>query len=52
MQNFFGVEIDTENMTLEELEEALKKVRELYSNLSMQIRLRKLTEHKHSNPSD
>lgn len=48
MQNFFGVEVDTANMTLEELESALEKARELYFNLSMQIRLRKMAKHKHS----
>ena len=48
MQDFFGVKVDTAKMTLEELEEAQKKVRELYSNLSLQIRLRKMAERKHS----
>jgi hypothetical protein len=48
MQDFFGIKIDTATMTLEELEEAQKKVKELYSNLSVQISLRKLAEHKHS----
>ena len=48
MQKFFGVEVDTANMNLEELEEALKKARELYSNLSLQLRLRKMAKHKHS----
>ncbi len=48
MKNYFGVEIDTKNMTLEELKEAQKKVRELYSDISLQIALRKIADHKHS----
>ena len=48
MRNYFGVEIDTKNMTLEELEEAQKKIRELYSVISLQIELRKMAERKHS----
>lgn len=52
MKNYFGIEIDTQNMTLEELQEAQKKVRELYSDLSFQISLRKIAEQKHSNSSN
>lgn len=48
MKNYFGVKIDTKNMTLEELEEAQKKIRELYSDISLQIELRKMAERKHS----
>lgn len=48
MKKYFGVEIDTKNMTLEELKETQKKVRELYSDISLQITLRKMAEHKHS----
>lgn len=51
MQEFFGIEINTANMTLEELEVAQKKVKELYSSISMQIQLRKMAEHKYSSSS-
>ena len=48
MSNFFGIEIDTANMTMEELEEARKKTRDMLAHLEHQILLRKLTNHKHS----
>lgn len=48
MANFFGIEVDTANMTLEELQEARKKTREMLSNLEHQILLRKMSERKHS----
>lgn len=48
MKNFSDIEIDISNMTLEELEEAQKKIRKLYSDISLQIVLRKMAEHKHS----
>ena len=48
MKNYFGVEIDTKNMTLEEVVEALMNIRELYSDISLQIELRKMAERKHS----
>lgn len=48
MNDFFGIKIDTQNMTLEELKETQKKVKELYSDISLQITLRKISEHKHS----
>lgn len=51
MQEFFGVEIDTSTMTLEELIETQKKVKELYSSLSLQIKLSKMAEHKNSTNS-
>lgn len=35
MANFFGIEVDTANMTLEELQEARKKTREMLSNLDL-----------------
>lgn len=47
MQNFFGVEIDTANMTLEELKEAQAKTRQLLANLTYQIKLRQTAEHRH-----
>lgn len=51
MQEFFGVEIDTSTMTLEELIETQKKVKELYSSISLQIKLSKMAEHKNSTNS-
>ena len=48
MANFFGIKIDTANMTLEELEEAPKKTYEILDNLKHQILLRKLAKQKHS----
>lgn len=48
MQNFFGIEVDTANMTLEELQEARNKTRETLAYLEHQIFLRKLANHKHS----
>ena len=48
MQNFFGIEVDTENMSLEELQEARNKTREMLSNLEHQILLRKMANHKYS----
>lgn len=48
MGNFFGVEIDTENMTLEELETAREKTHEMLRNISWQIEMRKISKHKHS----
>lgn len=47
MQNFFGIEVNTATMTLEELEEAQAKTREMLANLSHQIALRKMAERKH-----
>ena len=41
MQNFFCVKVDTSSMTLEELEDARKKTREMLANLEYQITLRK-----------
>ena len=48
MQNFFGIEVDTANMSLEELQEARNKTREMLSNLEHQILLRKMANHKYS----
>lgn len=48
MQNFFGVDVDTANMTLEELQEARMKTREMLSNLEHQILLRKMVNRKYS----
>lgn len=48
MQNFFGIEVDTANMTTEELLEAKKKIREMLSNIEYQLLLRKMAERKHS----
>ena len=47
MQNFFGIKIDTSSMTLEELQEARKKTREMLVQLDHQILLRKMAERKH-----
>lgn len=47
MQNFFGIEVDTANMTLEELKEAQKKTRDMLAILEHQILLRKMAKHKH-----
>lgn len=48
MANFFGIEVDTANMTLEELEEARKKTRDMLVHLDHQILMRKMYERKHS----
>lgn len=48
MQNFFGVEVDTASMNLEELQEARKKIREMLVNVEHQIVLRQMAERKHS----
>lgn len=48
MQNFFGIELDTANMSLEELQVARNKTREMLSNLEHQIVLRKMANRKHS----
>lgn len=48
MQDFFGVKVDTSGMTLEELQEARDKSRELFSYLEHMLLLRKMSEHKHS----
>lgn len=51
MSNFFGVEVDTANMTLEELEKAREKTRDMLAHLEHQILLRKMAKHKHSSES-
>lgn len=48
MQNFFGVKVDTANMTTEELLEAKNKIRLMLSNIEHQLLLRKMAERKHS----
>jgi hypothetical protein len=48
MQEFFSIKIDTTTMTLEELEAAQKKVKKFYLDLSMEVQLKKIGEHKHS----
>lgn len=48
MLEILGVELDTKNMTLEELEKTRKEVRDLLAQLDYQIATRKLAEHKHS----
>lgn len=51
MANFFGIEVDTANMTLEELEEAKRKTRNMLAHLEHQILLRKMAERKYSSDS-
>ncbi len=48
MQNFFGIEVDTANMTLEELVEARKKTLEILTSLDLQLFLRRKASHKYS----
>lgn len=48
MANFFGIEVDTANMTLEELEEARKKTRDMLVHLDYQICTRKIAKRKYS----
>ncbi len=48
MANFFGIEVNTANMTLEELEEARRKTRDMLFHLEHQIYLRKMANHRHS----
>lgn len=47
MQNFFGIEVDTANLTLEELEVEREKIRKMLANIEHQILLRKIAKHKH-----
>lgn len=47
MANFFGVEVDTSNMTLEELEETRIKIRRMLIHIELQIQLRKTDKYKH-----
>lgn len=47
MKDFFGVEINTENMTLEELEDAQAKTRSLLFELTYQVNLRKMAKNQH-----
>lgn len=47
MQEFFGVKVDTSNMTTEELEEAEKKITKILSSVKLQIRMKKMAERKH-----
>ncbi len=48
MAKFFGIEVDTANMTLEELEEARKKTRDMLVHLDHQILMRKMAKRKYS----
>ncbi len=48
MQNFFGIEFDTTNMTLEELEETRTKILELLKNVDYQLALRKMSNRNHA----
>lgn len=48
MANFFGIEVDTATMTLEELEEARKKTRDMLVQLDYEICTRKMAKHKYS----
>lgn len=47
-REFFGVQIDTSNMTTEELLEVQSKITELLADVKFQLRLRKMAERKHS----
>lgn len=48
MANFFGIEVDTATMTLEELEEARKKTRDMLVQLDYEICTRKISKRKYS----
>lgn len=50
MQKFFGIEVDTANMTTEELQEAKTEIREMLSNIEHQLLLRKMSERKFKPP--
>ena len=50
MQNFFGVEVDTANMSTEELQDAKTKIQEMLSNIEHQLLLRKISERKFKAP--
>lgn len=51
MQNFLGVEVDTANMTTEELNKAKIDVRNMLSNIEHQLLLRKMANRKYSSLS-
>lgn len=47
MYDFFGAQIDTTKMTLEELEETRDKVDAFLANLNCEIRWRKMANYKY-----
>lgn len=47
MQEFFGVKIDTSNMTIEELEKTEKEITHLLSSVKFQIQMKKMATHKY-----
>lgn len=50
MQEFFGVKIDTSNMTIEELEKTEKEIIQLLSSVKFQLQMKMMATHKyHSN---
>lgn len=48
VKEFFGVQIDTSNMTTEELLETQRKITKLLADVKLQLRLRKMAGRKHS----
>ena len=48
MQKNFNIEVNTSNMTLEELQEARNKIRKLLVSIDYQIAIIKKAEHKDS----
>ncbi len=48
MVNFFDVEIDIENKTLEELEAIRKKLREMLIDVSLQIEMQQIQKRRYS----
>lgn len=48
MIHFLGIEVDITNMTLEELEETRKEVRDMLAHLEHEILMIKMAKNKHS----
>lgn len=51
MQKFSDVKLDISKMSLEEMEETRKHIRELLTNLNHHIMMIKIVTHKHSSKS-
>lgn len=47
MQEFFGVKIDTSNMTIEELKKTEKEITELLTSVRFQLQMKKMATHKY-----